>query len=191
MVLAVLAAPVAAHGQSADPMTLLGVTIGHPLNLPACPGLVMNDRVRIVQTCTESGTQMISGRIVNHRIGLPSDQVPGFLRDRYFSAGVIDGRVETVLIFTNGISGQEAAYSQLVEKYGEPSDRRVQPVQNRLGARFEVIRATWNVGDLTVRFTGAGAVDQLDRGSIMASSAVGLQAQLDAMRDAKASAPKL
>src|SRR5262245_57813537 len=88
-----LVAPVAAVPAS-DPMTILGITISYPLNLPPCPGAIALPRLRLPAQCVERGTERQEGRAIAYRIGLADGQVPDFLSSRVLTVGVIDGRVE-------------------------------------------------------------------------------------------------
>lgn len=114
---ALLVAPAFAY-EKFEEATLLGITLGKPLTLPAC-ALNANGYVAetVAQTCVRAWPE--SGPVRTYDIGIPRDRRPAFLRGYVIEVEVVAGRVEEIEI---SVSDTAAAGEQLKEKFGDPDD---------------------------------------------------------------------
>lgn len=93
---------------------------------------------------------------------------PAFAHWPSFTAWLVAGRVERVVMWTDGLQGQRLAYDALVAKYGPATSIRSTPYQNKLGGRFDGIEAVWQKGGVQIEFDGLD--NSLDRGEIRITS---------------------
>lgn len=85
------------------------------------------------------------------------------------TVSLIEGVVHGLYLTTPGIDTQEHDYSLLTAKFGKPSAKRTISMQNRLGAMFNVIDASWQ-RPAGVIVTYKGASLSLDSGIVTVSS---------------------
>ncbi len=80
------------------------------------------------------------------------------------NAIIIGGLVQGVVFNTHGYSSQEQDLVALVSKFGEPTTISRPEVQNRMGAKYEGIIASWALGLVQVTFNSLA--DDLDTGLV-------------------------
>jgi hypothetical protein len=141
------------------PRTAFGFTFGGPLEIPECPkervGRTLHYNILPGYTCfyrahthgTESsalGSEYVS-------IRFPLSESPQIVLGE-LQAQMIDGVIEGLAFSTMGIRVQEEVLDELRQKYGEPETLVPRRVQSRMGATYEVINASWRVGDIRVMY---------------------------------------
>lgn len=78
---------------------------------------------------------------------------------------LIHGVVNGIYLVTLGIETQAHDYALLEGKFGPPVEKRTVTVQNKMGASFQVIEATWQRPEgVSLSFRGAG--NSLDAGEL-------------------------
>ncbi|CAG9185030.1 hypothetical protein [Cupriavidus pinatubonensis] len=99
----------------------------------------------------------------------PLGQQPQLVKDSTAGVSLIDGIVHGVNLTTYGSDMQERDFEMLVKKFGKPSARQLVSKQNRMGAKYDIIQASWSrPGGVTLVFEGAES--SLDSGSVTARS---------------------
>jgi hypothetical protein len=116
-------------------------------------------------------------------------QTPRVSRFPFFQVLLTEGVVGDITIFTKGIDVQEEALSQLTDKFGAPSEQQIRVMQNRLGARFDVVESSWSISGTYVRFTGASR--NLDSGTISGTTPRAAARISGDSKDRRSGEPKL
>lgn len=102
---------------------------------------------------------------------------------------LVNNSMEVMRIPTFGYKSQASALEKLIEKYGQPSKKTVNTVQNRMGAYFDKISAEWKFPNLSVNFEGMGS--SIDKGLIFIATPAGFP-RLDKLHhEEKSKEPKL
>ena len=159
----VAALALAASAHSAPVPTVLGIQIGAPPTLPECPpnGSGWYNVIALKFDCLtpDEGDP-------NHRTLWLSDDTQahaGFARVPITLT--MDGdNVVGMLISTTGVESQNDAARALTAKFGKPTHFIIDRLQNRMGARFTGVRASWVRPDVVVYFDSTS--DDLDNGEI-------------------------
>ncbi|MGH6973501.1 MAG: hypothetical protein ACRED6_02615 [Stellaceae bacterium] len=99
------------------------------------------------------------------------------------------GLIVSVAFSTEGIRVQDAVYHQLVDKFGAPTQTRIDQAQNAFGARFEVRNAQWDFGAFTVKFYGSDG--RIDHGGVEMTSATYAAAEAKWKTHQNATEPKM
>lgn len=198
--------PVASPAPKAAPSRdVLGITLGTPFSLPEC-GLDNSnpdfDKYRGHHSYEPLYTAGKYGTCYQARWQNPpytpesTDEVmlafaatPQEITSDGISANIIDGNVESMTLTTHGVQGQTEALAMLTEKYGTPTTLATDKVQNRMGASYDRITATWAFSDLSVAFLGIGS--KIDYGIIVISTPKSDAASAAKRTAEKATAPKL
>lgn len=154
---------------AAADMTVSGLTLGEtPVGLGPCPnpGAI----VPIVDSPCMNRAEFVGGNKnwFSADLALPLRDRPRIVSGTTAKILLRDARLVAFDFSTSGVQTQEADLRDLIAKYGEPTQKRVVEVGNRLGARFESIEATWLLDGLTVVY--ASAVGRLDYGQVLIST---------------------
>ncbi len=83
-------------------------------------------------------------------ISFPTNEYPDVAND--IRAVVIDGNLESIIFFTDGVKNGEFVLESLTRKYGKPTNLISSKVQNGLGATFDAYVAEWTFDNLFVVF---------------------------------------
>lgn len=106
------------------------------------------------------------------------------------TVSLIDGLVQGIHLSTHGIDTQGNDYAVLLRKFGKPLVKRTVPVQNRMGAAFEVIEASWQrPNGVSVSFRGA--TDKLDDGELVVTTPQEVAREQAKLDEQQAGVPKL
>lgn len=106
------------------------------------------------------------------------------------TVSLIDGIVQGFDLSTHGIDTQGHDYALLLRKFGKPLVKRTVTVQNRMGATFEVIEASWQrPNGVSVSFRGA--TDKLDDGELIVTTPQEAARQQAKFDQQQAGVPKL
>ena len=87
------------------------------------------------------------------------------------SAIIENNMLEGIRFNTSGIEFQSIAFDKLTEKYGTPTKTNNNIVQNKLGAKFDVLNANWVLDNLFVKLHSSST--RLDEGYIEISTTIG------------------
>lgn len=130
-------------------MSILGVTLGKPLNVPECefrtqhkfekkredkPQYVVHPPSTCFKKAKNPGTFHIKFPI--------GDKIPIVSRNT-ISVQLLDGKVEYISLFTEGRFWQKRDLDILVNKFGEPQSQETVLLQNGFGATANAIKARW------------------------------------------------
>lgn len=143
----------AAHAQQPMPMDAFGFTFGRPLALPECAKqpfgamYAASTRVACVQL-SKADAQAVT-------IQVPYSERPGISKSHLIGARLdAAGNLALLVVTTPGITTQDAAFSELVSKYGQPTSSDSVPLVNATGGRFDAVVAAWRSPTLEVQFYG-------------------------------------
>ncbi len=177
----------AAQLKEAD-ATVYGIHLGEKLSLPECKRAVQikgfvgrdYDDMLIASLCFErrgASTTKPNAPVVTEKVRIlfPLDDTPSHVLTNAeafvdnvpgpIEAQIIDGNIESVTIFTEGLQPQDLLLAMLKEKYGEPTSLGEVNKENRFGAIFASHLAKWGqFTNLTVLFQGTGS--RIDVGAI-------------------------
>ena len=79
---------------------------------------------------------------------------------RTVTAVVVDGRIEGLMVETDGFQHAQQLFEQLQQKLGKPTTQGTSDVVSGVGAKFSSPEAVWNLPNVYVRFSGiVGAID--------------------------------
>lgn len=99
----------------------------------------------------------------------PASMAPRMTKHGQATVQLIDGVVHSVFVETSGMAAQTQDLEDLTAKFGEPSTRRMVPMQNQMGAKYEVITAAWmRPGGISVLYLGAEG--RIARGTLTAAT---------------------
>lgn len=155
-----LCATVLIAGAPSESVSLYGIALGRPLNLPVCSAEYA-DVMCFGRTQTPVGANATLGPAL-----FPAGVMPHVLRTREVDLLVIDGAVHAITLHTTGMAGQAEALKLLTEKFGKPRSLTTKQQQNAFGATFNVIEAAWRIGPAQVDLIGADG--KADEGRITA-----------------------
>lgn len=147
----------------AGPPAVFGIAVGQPLALPECPRSETGhyDLIAAPNDCWSKGDADQGGAEVwlaaATQAHAPFARVPIWV-------GIRDGIVQKVTIRTTGIASQEAVAHALVAKFGPPTTRALDRLQNRMGAHFASARASWRKPNVIVEFDASES--DLDDGAV-------------------------
>lgn len=148
----------ASFASTASDMTIAGLTFGSPVLTPECAkekdawGSVRY--VTFSSTTCWSDMKLLGPGMVHASILFGSSGQPSIISWRAMEVYLRDGKLVAASFYTHGLPTQNYDLKTLIEKYGEPTAKTVLQVQNRLGAKFDSISATWALPDITVDFSG-------------------------------------
>lgn len=191
LLLMLMSFPAAATAQ--QPLTVFGIPIDASLSVPECPWKMghefydtKKDPLHPVYTATysapesgpcflqitkDTGQPLHDGSKVS--IIFPAGKDPTLGKPKITIAG---GKVAYMEINTRGVNTQELDMMSLVEKFGSPTKQERPSVQNRMGATFETISATWSLpNSITVEY--ASALTTINEGIITISTPIGRDAE--------------
>lgn len=127
-------------------VTIYGdVTMSKPLQLQKCPEkYYMQNHPSCFMGGGDKSVFFVFGS---------GSQPPSYLKDEP-SIDLRNGVVVGMTIGTNGVIGQEAAYSDLVKKFGAPTKKSMDAIKTVGGASHTSIVASWRLDNLSVSFNG-------------------------------------
>lgn len=183
------------------PLDVLGLTLGQPFSVSECTFSTYSTGLRIYESdyrlrtfpCFKHGySGPKPGEPVDpagERVTIIFADAPsGF--DRTSVLGhVVAGKLEGAYLPTFGVNVQADVLALLTEKYGAPTSSETEQVQNRMGASFEQLSASWRFKNLSVDFAGMGG--RVNSGSVHVRTAAGDQFLEREVQERKAREPKL
>lgn len=169
-----------------------GVAMGQPLSMPECeagrfPGSYAFQFDLAVKPCWkhsygDRGKPLPSETMFS--IGFIAEKYPPGVRSSELL--IVNGKVEGVTVFTTGLDSQDEILEALTAKFGKPTALERTKSQNRMGAEFMGIVATWKLPNVAATFVGIGS--RIDGGIVVVRTPIG-EASDDASRaEAKAKA---
>lgn len=99
----------------------------------------------------------------------PYSRAPKIAQGNVAIVGVLNGVVHSISVPTKGVNTQNADFAELTGKFGKPSASFSEKSQNRLGAQFSVINASWRFPNQVGLFF-AGALDKTTTGRVWATT---------------------
>ncbi len=164
-----------AQPTSAQDMKVFGIPLGQPFTIAECEPAIYGYKGDTTSVCfdrlSESAKRkdkkkQVSEPVVNDlvKVRFPITEGPGLIAGDGFLARILDGKLEGIGFNTLGVSNADSVLKKLKEKYGSPTTLVSRKVQNRLGASFDAIEASWAFPDLYVTFDSA--VYWLDSGLV-------------------------
>lgn len=149
-------------------LSVLGFTLGQPLNLPECP-YRMSGTMKIygevpAQTCVREAAPLKGYASPQRMILFGTSEAPPIVKNWRAVAFELDGRLVGLWFATPGATAQETVLAQLTAKYGPPTWKRSDPVQNLMGAAFNSVSAQWRGHAVDVSFDGT--TGRLDTGQV-------------------------
>lgn len=152
--LALLSAPVPAIAASST--EVLGVSPGKPMKISECPkvnGIYQDFWLK--QRCWTPDWD--DKKLLHVHLTGDDQDAFSFINGPSFGVFIQDGTVASIVIATKGVDVQDAAFAALTKKFGKPNDKAVLTKQNRMGATFKIIEASWARRDAEIHFWGAKA----------------------------------
>jgi hypothetical protein len=154
--------------QTESHSTVYGQQLGKPLSIPECPAekiskkIVMytgDSKVLCFERETETTTVPLNGeKLINGSVWLLAPQ--GQLLGAINRARIVDGKLDQVSFSMAGAEEQDYIFGILVKKYGDPTTKNINHMENGYGARFDDIEATWSLPDVKVILRGAITMDE-------------------------------
>jgi hypothetical protein len=152
-------------------LSVFGINIGKPLDLPDCEQDGKMDLLNIKSACVIGkntikkawGTDDVS-------FAFPQEALPSYVKSLSMGLGaeLIDGNVESIAFGTNGESVQDDVFSDLKKKFGKPTSFRKVPLQNRFNVKVIGLEARWHKNGIYVEFNGIE--DSIDWGRVEIST---------------------
>lgn len=164
-------------------VSLYGITLGAPLNLPRCGEAT----VPVCFFTIADVDVAVLGHAYVHFEGIAP--VWWSAANDAVNLTVLEGKVEQIIINTRGAEFQGKAAADLSAKFGAPSKTSTSVMQNQFGAKFNIATSAWQSGDVLITLTGAGR--SLADGEVRAITAAGIAWQKKANAEHKAREPKL
>jgi len=133
-----------------DQLDVFGYKFGEAVSLPKCP----NESP--VSNYIKSDCEFKSEYTDRHNvvvIYLPKADIPLYMKGQ-IDLFTMNGVVEGAKYLTWGESVQHMVLGELIKKYGLPTRKSVDIMQNAYGAKFERINAIWEHKSITVRLRG-------------------------------------
>lgn len=179
---------VACGGASAQTLTVYGIEIGAPIAVAECRKETFGSSVsyslsRPAPCMKASPVTAGPGDFSNGGfMDFPPGQAPSHARGSMVGITATGGIVGVVVLNTSGYQAQDSVFTDLIAKFGKPSKSGTIPFQNRMGAKFDGIAATWDLGEFQVEFLGITTA--IDTGLLLIGTKAGLverQARIDAV----------
>ncbi|MEQ1605406.1 MAG: hypothetical protein ABL999_11125 [Pyrinomonadaceae bacterium] len=145
----------------APDLSVFGIKLGSPLELPECRGFKTFDEYEIEKPmrlteirCFQFGPfkSMDESKPVYRWVVFPFAEKIIIAKDGYVTVTIMDGKVEGLSFKTAGVDSDSVVLSDLKAKYGAPSSIVPAKVQNRMGATFDKVTAVWQFSNLIVGF---------------------------------------
>lgn len=173
-----------------DSVSLYGVTLGAPITVPEC-GVPASVGMTCWGEAHIGGTiaNLLPSPVKNLLVYFPYDGQPGIAKYKTFDVWLMDGKVESIIVLTNGLKSQEAVLRQLTQKFGKPSAALTKTVQNGFGAKFEYADVTWSRPAAEIQFKGLD--NGVDTGSIIAMTPKYLLYMAERDRTTRKAEPRL
>jgi hypothetical protein len=169
----------------ANPLTIFGIRMMEDVSIPECPAFAEPAKWRKKYRTTAYPYAPPTSGICYRRSDRTKSGTNGPLAfetlEIQFAQGTepalaygvdalaIDGKIHAVKWFTRGASQQDMVLASLTQKFGKPAATSVDSKQNGYGAKFDAVRASWNLPQtVTVVFEGIGA--NLNQGTVAVMS---------------------
>lgn len=169
-----------AHAQGFEHRTqMYGLTFGEPLQMARCSESVLRDLsvyegpvCYIEDKPVENSGRGVAGKFAT--IVFPVSRAPQGSVSNVLSAQLIDGKLESLVVFTDGtdMQAQSKVVSMLRAKFGQPEDERKMADDEddflRANAVPGSLFAMWTSGSVSVLFWGiAKEYEQIKMGKIV------------------------
>jgi hypothetical protein len=146
-----LAVACSATAQNNDQMTMFGLEIGKPLDLPVCQYTNATKSVGIQQyTCVELADELAQHRA---RIHFGLKEIPPIVKGLSMTVQLVDDKLEALYFATPGLDSKARLLRIFTEKYGAPTTLTKATLKDADGARYENFTAVWDMPGLYVEYT--------------------------------------
>jgi hypothetical protein len=145
-----LATACSATAQNNNQMTMFGLEIGKPLDLPVCQYANATKSVGIQQyTCVEPADELAQNRA---RIHFGLKEIPPIVKGLSMTVQLVDEKLEAMYFATPGIESKARLLRIFTEKYGAPTTLTKATLKNADGAGYETFTAVWDMPGLYVEY---------------------------------------
>lgn len=182
----------AQEAKPSTPVDFQGVTLGSEISLlPECHAVNAGARAGIsVWTYVAGVGQRPCWMAERPNLGLPAansyklelfpatENIVRGLTDRTLT--IIDGKIESVVVRTSGLSAHSDVYARLQERFGRPTTAVDEPATTTLGMRTTRVMAEWIKPGFAVRYMSF--VDRIDGGIISVSTEKADKAESDSSK---------
>lgn len=170
------------NAEADDRMTVFGLEIGKPINLPSC---TLNPRTwynHPKSTCIEPGANTYGEYRIVH---FPGNKYSSLLSDDIAVVQLFDGKLSALRFGTVGFANKDETLALLIRKYGKPTSVVKEKFQRHHGVEYESFTAVWSTSTSYVEFS---PVDDgsLKRGFIRIETPRARQYRLNALKAAVA-----
>lgn len=173
------------------PMTVFGLELSQPMTLQECPinkigegyfyGFNRNAWCYERLSLPKPGAAAVRDDAV--KISFPIAEHLAHVKGLWILGRVVNGNLEGISFNTLGLSTQDQVLQSLTDKYGPPTESKTVEEQNRMGAKFHVIFASWKLRGLNVEFEGAAG--SFDSGLVIIETDKGAAARLQVAKKLK------
>lgn len=150
-------------------ISLIGIELAKPLGLDGCPRERSRDLIDLKKVEQLPAPYICSDPMLinSHKRIMWPEKMNSRLNLVDATVLVDEGNtVQQIDLDTRGIQFQTFFLNQLTSKFGPPTNRSIDVIQNKTGTRFEVVTASWSIGTSKVTFIGAGASVIFEDGKI-------------------------
>jgi len=145
------AAACAATAQNNSHMTMFGLGIGKPLDLPVCQYTNATQSVGIQQTtCVEPASESSQNRTLIH-FGLK--EIPPIVKGLSMTVQLVDNKLEALSFATPGLDSKARLLRIFTEKYGMPTTSTKATLKDADGVGYETFTAIWDTPALYVEYS--------------------------------------
>jgi hypothetical protein len=146
-----LATACSATAQNNNQMTMFGLEIGKPLDLPVCQYTNATKSVGIQQyTCVEPAGELAQNRA---RIHFGLKEIPPIVKGLSMTVQLVDDKLEALYFATPGLDSKARLLRIFTEKYGAPTTLTKATLKDADGAGYETFTAVWDMPGLYVEYT--------------------------------------
>jgi len=132
-------------------MTMFGLEIGKPLDLPVCQYANATKSVGIQQyTCVEPASDPSQNRPCIH-FGLK--EIPPIVKGMSITVQLVDDKLEALYFATPGLDSKARLLRIFTDKYGAPTTLTKATLKDADGAGYETFTAVWDMPALYVEYT--------------------------------------
>lgn len=153
-----------------EELTIFGFELGKPLNIPECEYTLSSGSIKLYDSpkqgvCFEGPHNIDGYNQPVKRIIFSDKTSPLIVANSSAIALEIDGNLAGLEFFTYGISAQDITLETLSKKYGKPTKKSAETIENNFGASVVSLTANWNLKKISITFEGV--TDRLDRGHVI------------------------
>lgn len=160
------------------PIAIYGIEVGAAINAPECQKTTLGNSVSYAPStpspCMRGASATAGpGDFSNGGfMAFPWGDAPKYAATNMVGISATAGIVGVVRVSTTGYRVQDLMLADLTAKYGRPTSSKTVPFQNAMGARYDGIAASWDLGPYQIEFLGMTTAT--DAGSLLVGTKAGL-----------------